>query len=462
MLRIEESMWQSLIDHLSARTDVETAALILAAPHETGGGDHLVAREVKLIPEDGYRIRRIDQLSIDPIAINRLVRTARERRLSILTVHSHPMAREAWFSRADDLGDARILPSFAAQVPGVPHGALVVAGSCTVAARVAMDGRLEPLVVRVVGRRLITVTASAPDSADARFDRQVLALGAHGQAVLRGLTAAVIGAGGVGSVVAVQLAHLGIGGLVLIDGDVVQQSNTSRIIAARPGDVGRVAKTVVAQRYIEEMGFPVRVRCHQKFLARCEDLGLLAGCDVVFSCVDRQTPRAILNRFAYEALVPMIDLGTAFRVDGDGTMVGAAGRVVVVGPGRPCLSCWGHIDPAALRREALSLAEREAEAAEGYIDGAEVPQPSVIPFNTMVAGAGAIELLRLVTGFAGADDPPNRLSFRFDEGTVRRNTVARNSVCKICGAVPVRSGAPEDDVVCRAPVDERRTPDASA
>lgn len=444
MLRIEESMWRSLVDHLSARTDVETGAIILAAPHETGGGDDLVAREVKLIPEKGYRIRRIDQLSIDPVAINRLVHTAREKRMSILTVHSHPMAREAWFSHADDLGDARILPSFASQVPGVPHGALVVAGSGAVAGRVAVDGRLQPLVVRVVGHRLTTVTAPAPDSADARFARQVLALGAHGQGLLRGLKAAIIGVGGIGSVVAVQLAHLGIGELVFIDGDVVELSNTSRIVGARPSDVGRVAKTAVAQRYIEELGLPVQVRCHQRFLERRDDLQLLAGCEIVVSCVDRQTPRALLNRFAYEALVPMIDLGTAFRVDGEGTMVGAAGRVVVVGPGRPCLSCWGHLDPAALRREALSPAEREAETAEGYIDGAEVPQPSVIPFNTMVAGAGVIELLRLVTGFAGADDPPNRLAFRFDEGTVRRNTVGANPDCRTCGAGRVRAVADDD------------------
>jgi hypothetical protein len=81
------------------------------------------------------------------------------------------------------------------------------------------------------------------------------------------------------------------------------------------------------------------------------------------------SPRAILNRLAYRYLVPVIDLGTAFRVNASGTIVGDAGRVVVLGPGRPCLGCWGHLDPHVLRLEALSSEDRESEIAAGYIEG---------------------------------------------------------------------------------------------
>src|SRR6185437_393171 len=122
-----------------------------------------------------------------------------------------------------------------------------------------------------------------------------------------------------------------------------------------------------------------------------------------------------------------------FRVDRGGRVIAAAGRVVIVGPGRPCLGCWGHIDPNRLRIEALSPADRASQAAEGYVDGADVPQPSVIAFNTMVAGAAVIELIRLVTGFAGVGDPPTRLSFDFETGTVRRNSLAESAPCTICG-----------------------------
>ena len=69
---------------------------------------------------------------------------------------------------------------------------------------------------------------------------------------------------------------------------------------------------------------------------------------------------------------------------------------------------------------------------EGYVTGADISQPSVIAFNTMVAGAGVVELLRLVTHFGGCESPPLRLAFSFEQGTVRRNTISRQP-CSICG-----------------------------
>jgi hypothetical protein len=128
----------------------------------------------------------------------------------------------------------------------------------------------------------------------------------------------------------------------------------------------------------------------------------------------------------------VIDIGVAFRVHA-GSVTSCGGRVVVVGPGRPCLACWGHIDPERLRIEALDEASRAAEAQLGYVDGADVPAPSVMAFNVAASGMAVIEFLRLVTGFAGADSPPNRLGFQFASGEVVRNTVAARTGCPYCG-----------------------------
>lgn len=104
-------------------------------------------------------------------------------------------------------------------------------------------------------------------------------------------------------------------------------------------------------------------------------------------------------------------------------------------PGGRAWPAWGHLDAHALRIEALSDADRETEIRAGYIEGAEEAQPSVVAFNTFVAGAGVGELVRLVTAFAGTATPPLRLAFSFTEGTVRRNTVSPNPRCAICGRV---------------------------
>jgi hypothetical protein len=312
---------------------------------------------------------------------------------------------------------------------------MVVARSGAVVARVLVKGALLDAEVHSIGRTLTKRTAARTEGdQDHRFARQVLALGAHGQQALRGLSIGVVGVGGVGSIVSAQLAHLGVGRVTLVDADKVEASNVSRILGVQEGDIDRALKVDVAQRYARGLGLPVDLRTECSYLERREGALRLAGCDAIFSCVDRHTPRALLNRLAYEALVPVIDMGSGFRVDLAGKIVGAAGRVVVVGPGRPCLACWGAIDPDRLRAEALSEGDRNALEDEGYVTGADLPQPSVMPFNTIVAGAAVIELLRLVTAFAGADEPPQRLAFHFEEGTVRRNIIADSAACQICGA----------------------------
>jgi hypothetical protein len=188
-----------------------------------------------------------------------------------------------------------------------------------------------------------------------------------------------------------------------------------------------------------------RVERYHEFVGPAHER-LLASCDLIVACVDRQTPRALLNRVAYRHLVPVIDLGNAFRVNAGGNIVADAGRVVVVGPGRPCLGCWGHLDPHALRVEALSAADRESEVRAGHIEGAVEAQPSVMAFNTFVAGAGVAELLRLATAFAGAASPPLRLAFSFADGTVRRNSLTGNPRCAICASGPADGAVLEERV----------------
>jgi len=188
----------------------------------------------------------------------------------------------------------------------------------------------------------------------------------------------------------------------------------------------------VAARYAQQLGIGTEVRCLRGHLGSEIPPSEIEDCDLILSCVDRHLPRALLNRLSYEKAIPLIDMGSAFRVDAEGKVTAGAGRVVIVGPGRPCLACWGHIDPNRIRIESLSDADRAKEAAEGYISGAEVPQPSVVAFNTAVAGAAVIELMRLVTEFAGADDPPMRLAFDFQTGTVRRNRLPEGTACRIC------------------------------
>src|SRR5262245_38462100 len=120
-LRVLETDWKPFIDGLCKRDDVETAGIILA--ESLRGGQTLLARKMIPIPDNGYLIRRIDQLRLDPVAMNRIIRPAREARWSVLTVHTHPRTNRPWFSAADDYGDSKLMPSLFNQMQG-PHGSI--------------------------------------------------------------------------------------------------------------------------------------------------------------------------------------------------------------------------------------------------------------------------------------------------------------------------------------------------
>lgn len=431
-LRVFESQWASFVAALCARRDVETAGVILA--RRLRSGEVLLAEHLTVVPEDGYAIRRCDQLRIDPVAFNRLIRPARDCGLSVLTIHTHPGASAPWFSLADDQGDSRLMPSLFAQMPG-PHGSIVLAGDTGVAVARAFweSGETANVGIDVIGVIPRFSASPIPETGTPSwFSRQRLALGDAGQEVLRNLHVAVIGLGGTGSVTFVQLAHLGVGRITVVDGDTVEGSNVSRILGAAVHDVGRSWKVDVAERYARSLGLGTVVTGFRGHLGNEVPTAILEECDLILCCVDRHTPRALLNRLSYARGIHIIDMGSAFRVDHSGHVVAGAGRVVIVGPGRICLACWGHIDPHRLRLEALPPEDRADLEAEGYVEGANIPQPSVIAFNTAIAGAAVTEFLRLVTHFGGIEEPPMRLGFDFMTGVVRRNVLADASACAIC------------------------------
>lgn len=381
-LRVLKSEWRPFIDNLRARTDVESAGIILA--ERLHGGKVLLARHLLTVPDAAYIIRQRDRLRIDPVALNRLIRPARDQGLSVLTIHTHPGTDEPWFSTADDAGDSVLMPSLFTQMPG-PHGSLVIAGDTgVVCARTWNEkGDLVPVALHEIGNGIQVTFLDHGPGTESWFDRQRLALGEIGQRALRELHVAVVGLGGTGSVTFAQLVHLGVRQITVIDGDRVENTNISRIIGAIAADAGVSWKVDVAARYAAAAGLGTVVNIIRGHLGRDVAPDVLAGCDAVFSCVDAHLPRALLNRLSYEKAILVFDMGSAFRIR-EGAPTEGSGRVVMTGPGRPCLACWGHIDANQIRIETLPREERDRQAAEGYVSGASIPQPSVIAFNTMV------------------------------------------------------------------------------
>jgi len=404
---------EMLRESLLSDAPAEAAGFLLAGWFRTDSGLHFVVREVMIPQSKDYDVQGELRLQVSPIFFNRVISRAEREGLTVILCHTHPFSDGAWFSPADDYGEAISAKTLYDCLDARPCASLVL-DPVSIAARVwrSPDRPPEPIdEVRVVGRRFARLplrggAAPGPALDLDMFSRQVLALGKEGQAVLSGLKVGIVGTGGTGSAVAEQLARVGVRDFVLVDPDTFQASNVTRIYGSEAGDVveAHTAKVAIVKRGIVRIAPEATVHDIVGTVVDQGTLAVLSDCDVIFSCVDRHAPRSVLNEVAYQRFIPVIDVGVGLSTEG-GTITGGSVRATLVGPGLPCLYDYGIVRPEAIAAELLPEEVRRGRQLEGYVPSLADPAPSVIAFTTMAASLGVAALLDLLFTILGEGAP---------------------------------------------------------
>lgn len=201
-----------------------------------------------------------------------------------------------------------------------------------------------------------------------RYLRNFGTLGWEGQLKLARARVAVVGLGGLGGYIAEFLARLGVGHLVLMDGDTFSEHNLNRQLFSLEANLGR-PKAEVAQERITLVNSYTRVEAYQEF-ATAESLPrLLAGCHLVVDALDRLPSRLVLQEAARKLGIPMVH----------GAIAGMVGQVMSIFPGDLGLRAFYDVD---------HLPEQGAEVKLG--------NPSGTPM--MVAAWQVQEAMKIITG----------------------------------------------------------------
>ncbi len=217
--------------------------------------------------------------------------------------------------------------------------------------------------------RDVELTALNLGIVPARYVRNLGTIGVDGQRKLLQASVAIVGLGGLGGYVAEALARMGIGCLILIDGDRFEEHNLNRQMLSRESNLG-VEKTKAACQRVAEVNAAVLTTCHTAVLTKENLPRLLNGADVVVDALDRLPTRLVLQDGARELGIPMVH----------GSIGGFLGQVMTIFPEDPGLhTLYGSGD---------GLPEQGLESQLGT--------PAATPMT--VAAWEAQEVIKIVTG----------------------------------------------------------------
>ncbi len=247
------------------------------------------------------------------------------------------------------------------------------------------------------------------------------------QQKLLGARVAIVGAGGLGCPLAQYLAAAGIGGLTLVDDDVVDMSNLQRQILFGTADVGRPKVEVAAER-VRAQNPDVDVRTHQMRLDSSNALDVFRGHDLVIDGTDNFPTRYLTNDACVMLGIPNV-YGSIFRFDGQAGVFDAEHG--------PCYRCLYPEPPPP---------GSVPSCAEGGVLG-------VLP--GIVALIQATEAVKLLTGIGrtlvGRLLLYDALAMEFTEFTLKKDPG-----CPVCGEHPTVTELIDYDGFCGLPsADER-------
>lgn len=242
-----------------------------------------------------------------------------------------------------------------------------------------------------------------------RYSRHILLdeIGIEGQDKLLKAHVLIVGAGGLGSPVALYLGSAGVGHLTIADHDRVDATNLQRQVAHTLGRVGEFksesARQAIAAINPDVEVTPVTQRAEGALLDR-----LVGEADLVLDCTDNFATRHAINRACVKHRKPLVS-GAAIRFDGQVAVFDARDAR------SPCYACV--FPESELMEEALC-------ATMGVF----------APLVGIIGSTQAAEALKLICG-VGEALTGRLLMLEGKRMEWSEMKLARNTACAVCGSV---------------------------
>ena len=247
-----------------------------------------------------------------------------------------------------------------------------------------------------------------------RYSRQIILdeIGYDGQTKIKDGKVCIVGLGGLGSPISLQLTAMGVGSLRIVDMDVVELSNLHRQSLYNTKDIG-YPKAEVAEKKLKSINPRLKIEALTVAVNQDSVKDLIKGVDVVVDGLDSIETRYVVNRACVEAGIPYV-YGAAI-----GT-IGSASTIIPLET--PCIECF-----------APNLEDDQLPKC-----GTEGVHPSLL---NIIASIETSEVIRILTS-----KKPNLAGkltyFDIKDLSFDQIEIQRQPACSVCGEKPASKPKP--------------------
>ena len=250
---------------------------------------------------------------------------------TIIDVHTHPFTQTGVSFSATDNGDEKTFFQFLHEKFADINYASIVFSQRQYSARVwtLSSGS-------IVARRALLKTQTSPEniaSADFReqtdehyektaitavegfFNRSAAVLGLDVmRTIMHDQVISIVGVGGLGSIVAEHLIHMGFHDINLIDPDVLEMSNLNRVVGAYYEDAQqKLYKVDVVKRHLTNINPKATVMAYKKDIHDKEMESVLALSDWIIVATDNHSSRLRAQQLSVQYFVPLLSVGSQYH-----------------------------------------------------------------------------------------------------------------------------------------------------
>jgi adenylyltransferase/sulfurtransferase len=245
-------------------------------------------------------------------------------------------------------------------------------------------------------------------------------IGPKGQEQIKSSRVLIVGAGGLGSPLALYLAAAGIGNIGIIDFDNVDISNLQRQILYSDNDVGK-SKVEIAKKRIEKLNPEIKITVYNEKLTNANALDIFKNYDIVADAADNFQTRYLVNDAC--ALSGIADVwASVYKFEGQVSVFDAKKGA--------CYRCFHPVAP-----KPGSVPSCEESGVIGAITG-------------IIGSIQACEVLKIITG-AGNPLIGRLLYFDALNMLTKEFKITKDKNCYLCGTNPLIKELQDYDEFCQ-------------